>query len=185
MISTADFKNGMYVIFKDDINQIVEFQHVNPGKGSAFVRTRLKSLKNGKVVEFTFKSGEMVQEANVETSDANFLFDDGKNYVFMDNNTFDQFEILHENLEYEGKYLTEGLQVLILKRNDIPLSVRLPRKMQLKVVNAPPGVKGDTATSASKMVTLENGLEIMTPLFVKEGDVVVINTDTGEYVERV
>lgn len=185
MISTADFKNGMYIMFKDDINQIVEFQHVNPGKGSAFVRTRLKSLKSGKVVEFTFKSGEMVEEANVETSDANFLFNDGKNYVFMDNNTFDQFEIPHENLEYEGKYLTEGLQVLILKRNDIPLSIRLPRKMQLKVVNAPLGVKGDTATSASKLVTLENGLEIMTPLFVKEGDVVVINTDTGTYVERV
>ncbi|HOX96986.1 MAG TPA: elongation factor P [bacterium] len=185
MISTADFKNGMYIIFKDDINQIVEFQHVNPGKGSAFVRTRLKSLKSGKVVEFTFKSGEMVQEANVETSDAQYLFNDGKNYVFMDNNTFDQFEMPHDSLEYEGKYLTEGLQVLILKRNDIPLSIRLPRKMQLKVVSAPPGVKGDTATSASKSVTLENGLEVMTPLFVKEGDVIVINTDSGEYVERV
>lgn len=185
MISTADFKNGMYIMFKDDICQIVEFQHVNPGKGSAFVRTRLKSLKSGKVVEFTFKSGEMVEEANIETSDANFLFDDGKNYVFMDNNTFDQFEIPHENLERESKYLTEGLQVLILKRNNIPLSIRLPRKMQLKVVSAPPGVKGDTATSASKLVTLENGLEVMTPLFIKEGDVIVINTDTGEYVERV
>lgn len=185
MINTSEFKNGLYIMFKGDINQITEFQHVNPGKGGAFVRTKLKNLKTGKVVENTFKSGESVEEANVETNNSQFLYDDGRNYVFMDNVTFEQFEMPHDSLADEGKFFTEGLEVLLLKKDGIPVSVRLPRKMEIKVVSAPPGVKGDTATTATKQIVLENGMELNAPLFIKEGDMIVINTETGEYVERV
>ena len=185
MINTSDFKNGLYIMFKDNINQITEFQHVSPGKGGSFVRTKLKNLKTGKVVEHTFKSGESVEEASIETSNSQFLYDDGKFYVFMDNNSFEQFEIPHDVLEEESKYFVEGLELLLLKKDGVPVTVRLPRKMELKVSSAPPGVKGDTATSATKQIVLENGMEINAPLFIKDSDSIVINTDTGEYVERV
>jgi elongation factor P len=175
----------MYLIYNNDVTQIVDFQHVSPGKGGAFVRTKLKSIKNGKVIEYTFKSGDKFEDANVETNDAQYLYDDGKNYVFMDNVTYDQFELEHNALGKEGQYLIDGLEVMILKRNGFPISVRLPRKIQYKVITAPPGTKGDTATSATKTIILENNLEVTVPLFVKEGDVVVINTDAGTYVERV
>src|SRR6056297_2330634 len=185
MINTSDFKNGLYIMYQGEINQIVKFQHVNPGKGSAFVRTKLKELKTGKVVDYTFKSGEKFEEAYVETNNSQYLYDDGSNYVFMDNVTFEQFEIPHQVLEEESLYLVEGLEVLLLKKDGIPITIRLPRKMELKVKFAPPGVKGDTATSATKQITLENGMEINAPLFIKKDDKVVVNTDTGEYVERV
>jgi len=183
--STADFKNGMYLMYNNDVNQIVDFQHVNPGKGSAFVRTKLKNVKNGKVIEYTFKSGDKFEDANIETNDAQYLYDDGSNYVFMDNVTFDQFELAHESLGSEGKYLVDGLEVMLLKRNEFPIAVRLPRKISYKVITAPPGTKGDTATSATKTIILENNLEITAPLFIKEGDSVMVNTETASYVERV
>jgi len=182
---TSDFKNGVYFKFKNDIWQIVDFQHVNPGKGSAFVRTKLKSPKTGKVIEHTFKSGDSVEDVFIETADAQYLYNDGTKYVFMDNKSYEQFEMNPEDLNGLEKYLKEGQNVIILKEEGIPFNISLPKKIQLQVTQAPPGVKGDTATGATKQITLETGLVVNAPLFINEGDTVAINTETGEYVERV
>ena len=181
---TQDFRKGTYIGFKEGVWQIVEFQHVNPGKGSAFVRTKLKQAGTGKVVEHTFKAGESVPDVNIETSDAEYLYSDGTNYVFMDNSTYEQHEILAEDIEDITGYLTENQKVMILKHDGNPINVTLPKKITLEVTEAPPGVKGDSTGSVTKVVTLETGMTIPTPLFVKAGDKIVINTETGNYVER-
>lgn len=181
---TQDFKKGTYIGFKDGVWQIVDFQHVNPGKGSAFVRTKLKEAQSGKVVEHTFKAGEQVGDVNIETNDAEYLYNDGTNYVFMDNATYEQHEVKKEDIEDITGYLKENQQVLLLKLDGTPINIQLPKKIKLDVIQAPPGVKGDSTGSVTKTVTLETGMTVQAPLFIKEGDTLVINTETGDYVER-
>lgn len=183
-MNTNDFKKGVYIRFKNSVWQVIDFQHVFPGKGNAFVKTKLKNMETAKVLENTFKAGENVANANVETTDAQFMYKDGKTYVFMDNTTYEQFELSEDEIKDLVKYLIDGQKVLIIKENDIPLNISLPKKIQLKVVEAPPGVKGDSAGGATKQVKLETSIFISVPLFIKEGDVLVINTESGEYVER-
>lgn len=184
-MNVSDIQKGTYLKFKQGIWVVTDFQHVFPGKGNAFVRTKLKNLESGKALEHTFKVVETVEKANVEHSDAQYLYNDGTNYVFMDNESYEQFEIAADVIEDITKYLVDGQEVLIVKLDGQPLTISLPKKIQLKVVEAPPGVKGDSTSGATKMVELETGVKLSVPLFIKENDVIVINTESGDYVERV
>lgn len=150
-MNVNDIQKGTYLKFKEGIWVVTDFQHVFPGKGNAFVRTKLKNLESGKALEHTFKVVETVEGANVETSDAQYLYSDGENYVFMDNETYEQFEMTKERLgEDITNYLVDGQNVLIVKLDGQPLSISLPKKIQLKVVEAPPGVKGDSTSEQLK-----------------------------------
>lgn len=185
-ISTAQFRKAMFIIFKDEPHQIVEFQHVNPGKGSAFVRTKLKSLKSGRVQEFTYKSGETVVEYPVETHEMQYLYKDnatGK-YVFMDNFSYQQYEIEESILTDYIEYIKPNDTYQVLVNEDDAVGMRFPKKVRLTVTEADEGAKGDTVSGANKVVTVETGKKVPVPLFIKVGDIIAIDTETGQYLER-
>jgi elongation factor P len=185
MASTQDIKKGVVILFKGDPHLIVEFEHIMPGKGSAFVRTKLKNLKTGKVLENTFKVGEKIDLVDLEKKKVQFLYGAGEKYTFMDNTTYEQFEVDRNVLAGFEKYLKEGLEIILLFSDGSPVTVEFPKKVSFKVAEAMPGVRGDTASGrVTKEATLENGLKIRVPLFIEEGNVIIINTETGEYVER-
>ena len=164
---------------------MVDFQHVNPGKGSAFVRSKLKALKTGKVVENTFKSDEAVEFLEMDRKKVQYLYGTPTEYTFMDMKNYEQFSIGADVVGEGSKYLKEGIEVSILvDENGAPITLDLPKKVTFKVTEAPPAVKGDTSGNVTKEIVLENGLTARAPMFIKEGDLVIINTDTGEYVER-
>lgn len=168
-----------------EIFLVTDFQHVNPGKGAAFVRTKLKNFKSGKTLEMTFKSNERVEIVEVERRRMQYLYQTGEMYAFMDNATYEQVEINETRLEGKKEFLKEGLEAQIVMYEGAPIMVILPNKVIYKVKEAPPGVRGDTASgNVNKEVVLENGLKIRVPLFIKEGEEVIVNTETGEYVER-
>lgn len=183
-ISTSDFHNGLTIEVEDNIWRIVEFQHVKPGKGSAFVRTKLKNLRNGAVQEKTFRAGEKMEQANIETKRMQYLYNDGANYVFMDNNTYEQVEIPEERLEEEKNYLIENMEVSISFFGSETLGVELPKNIALKVESTEPSIKGNTASGGSKPATMETGLVVQVPFFVNEGDTLNINTQDGTYISR-
>lgn len=186
MATTADISKGLAVKHKGEICLVTEFQHVNPGKGAAFVRTRLKNVKTGKVVEETFKSGEQIEAVDLEKRRMQYLYNDPAGFYFMDPTSYEQVSIARDDVGEAAPYLKEGQEAIILLHDDRPITLELPKKMKFKVVGAPPGVKGDTASGrVMKEVELEGGLKVQTPLFVSEGDEIVVNTETGEYVERV
>lgn len=184
-ITTADFHKGMYVEFKDEPHQIVEFQHVNPGKGSAFVRTRLKSLKTGRTQEFTYKSGESVEELDINTREMQYLYREGENYVFMDNQTYEQFSVAKAVLGHLADFLKENEIYQLLVYGDVVIGVRFPKKVRLQVIETEDAVKGDTVSGATKAAKLETGVFIQVPLFIKTGDTVGVDPEAGEYVDRV
>ena len=183
--TTADFHKGMYVEFKSEPHQIVEFQHVNPGKGSAFVRTRLKSLKTGRVQEFTYKSGESIEELAINTREMQYLYKDGDNYVFMDNETYEQLSVASVVLGHLSHYLKENEIYQVLVFNESIMGLRFPKKVRLKVMETEDAVKGNTVSGATKPAKLETGVTIQVPLFIKTGDVVGVAPETEEYVDRV
>ncbi len=183
-ISTAEFRKGGVIEFKSEPHAIVEFQHVNPGKGSAFVRTRLKSLKTGKVQDFTFKSGESVTEIPVETHEAQYLYKEGSNYVFMENFTYEQYEVSESVLSDYLTYLKPNNTYQLLVHEEDVLGLRFPKKVRLLVAEATEGARGDTVAGAGKVVKVETGLSVTVPLFIKEGDTIAIDTETGQYLER-
>jgi len=183
-ITTSDFKNGIFITFKDQPHQIVEFQRVNPGKGSAFVRTRLKSLTTGKVQEFTYKSGESVEELPVETQEMQYLYPEGDDYVFMNNQTFDQVTVKGSLIGDFVKFLKPNDTYQILMHEEEAVGIRLPKKVRLLVTEATEGAKGNTMSGATKTVTVETGAIISVPLFIKEGELIAIDPETGSYVER-
>jgi len=184
-ISTSDFKKGIFILFKNENYQIVESTHVNPGKGSAFVRVRLKSLKRGNVEEFTYKSGETVEEIPIETREMQYIYKENEKYVFMDPKSYEQYSLSKEILGEQAGYLKEGNVYQILVNNEEPLSIRFPKKVTFKVVEAGEGARGNTVSSgAKKSVKLENGMSVEVPLFIKDGEMVVVDTETGTYVER-
>lgn len=185
MSKASEIKRGLAIVFKNEPHLVVDFQHVNPGKGSAFVRTRLKSLRTGKVLENTFKADESVEFVELERVKVQYLYGANNEYSFMNMQTYEQFTVRADVLANCIPYLKEGLEVVLLISKGAPVTVDFPKKVNLKVTEAPPGVRGDTATNVTKEIILENGLRIRTPLFIKEGDMVVVNTDNGEYVERV
>ena len=186
MASTADFKNGLCLEMNNDIFSIVEFQHVKPGKGAAFVRTKLKSLRTGKTLDKTFNAGEKVTTARVEKRPHQFLYADEMGYNFMDTETFEQIS-LEERLIERPKLLKDGqnVDILVHAENETPLSVELPPFVELMITYTEPGIKGDTATNALKPATVETGATIMVPLFVEQDTLIKVDTRDGSYSERV
>lgn len=184
MISVNDFRTGLTIEVDSDIFTVLEFQHVKPGKGAAFVRCKIKNLRNGNIVERTFRAGETVGRAHVENREMQYLYATGNEHTFMDNETYDQITLSSDQLEWELKFLKENMNVNIQSYQGEILGVSLPNTVELKVVETEPGVKGNTATGATKNATLETGLTVQVPLFINEGDVLLINTVEGKYVSR-
>jgi len=185
MADTSDFRNGMIFTMDGQYWAIVEFQHVKPGKGGAFVRTKLKNLITGQVKEVTFRAGEKVDEVRVEKRPYQFLYSTGDMYYMMDKSTFDQIPLEEAMVEDVKGYLKENIQVDIYLDGETPLLIELPNFVELTVSSAEPGIRGDTAQGGSKAATLETGLVVQVPLFVDAGDVIRIDTRTGRYVTRV
>ncbi|WP_311407038.1 elongation factor P [Liquorilactobacillus uvarum] len=184
MISVNEFKNGLTIEVNGEIWRVVEFQHVKPGKGSAFVRSKLKNLRTGAVQEKTFRAGEKVERAQIDNRKMQYLYADGTNYVFMDTETYEQLELPGEEIKNELNYLKENVLVSIIMYGNETLGVDLPNTVDLTVSSTEPGIKGDTASGGSKPATLETGLIVQVPFFVNEGDVLTINTQDGSYISR-
>jgi len=186
MATTADFKNGLCLQFNNDLYTIVEFQHVKPGKGGAFVRTKLKSLTKGKVIENTFTAGEKIETARIEKRPFQFLYKDEAGYNFMDNESFEQVT-LDESIVDGARFMKEGQMIDIFyhAETERALSTELPPFVELLITYTEPGVKGNTATNATKKATLETGAEINVPLFVDQDIIIKVDTRDGTYVERV
>jgi elongation factor P len=185
MSSVNDIKKDSVIRFKGDAWMVTDFQHVNPGKGSAFVRTKLKNMKTGKVQDNTFKAAENVEFLELDRKSLQYTYNDGQNWYFMDASTFEEIFIPKERIEDKAGYLKEGMELDGWFLEGECLSVNLPRKITYKVVEATPAVKGDTSSgNVTKEVTLETGMKINVPIFIKQGDEIVVNTDEGTYVER-
>ena len=178
MVTAGDFKNGLTIEFENNIYQIIEFQHVKPGKGAAFVRTKIKNIKTGGVVEKTFRPTEKFENAQIDTKDMQYLYQDGDLYNFMDMETYDQIALSADQVGDSLKFVKES------HKGDI-FAVEPPMFVELEITECEPGVKGDTATGATKPCTVETGATLMVPLFVNQGDVIKIDTRTGEYLSRV
>lgn len=185
MISAGDFRNGLTFEIDKEIYQVIEFQHVKPGKGAAFVRTKYRNLQTGTIKEESFNPSLKFKHVNLTRRDMQYLYPDGDLYYFMDNNTYEQFPIRAEVLGDSLNYLKEGTTCQIVSYEGKVLSVELPIKVELLVTECEPAVKGDTATNATKIAVVETGAEIRVPLFVNQGDIIRIDTRDGSYEERV
>ncbi len=184
MLSVNDFKNGLTIEFDNNLWRVVEFQHVKPGKGGAFVRSKLKNLRTGANQEKTFRSTEKVEKAIIDTKSMQYLYADGDNHVFMDTETYEQLELPAAQINDELKYLKENMQVSIMMYGSETLGVELPNTVDLAVAATEPGVRGDTSSGGTKPATLETGLVVQVPFFVNEGDLLTINTSDGSYISR-
>ena len=186
MSTTADIRNGLCIKFNHDIYKIIGFLHVKPGKGPAFVRTKIKSVTTGKVIDKTFPSGHKIDDVRVENRKYQFLYTDGDTFHFMNNDDYNQIEVNKNQIE-SVKFLKEGLIVTIIinTENSNILSVEMPQNVILEVSSSEPGVKGNTATNATKSAKLETGAEINVPLFINEGDKIKVDTEKGIYLERI
>lgn len=184
MLSISDIKTGKKIVFEGDPYAVLYHEHSKTGRAGAVLRTRLKNLRTGAVLERTFQGSEKVEEADVAKVKAQYLYHEGDSYTFMDMESYDQVALSSATLAGAERYLVEGTEVTLLQYDGAPLTIELPPKVALAVVDAPPGIKGDSVSSGDKLVTLETGLEVTTPLFVKEGDRIVVNTDRGTYVSR-
>tara|TARA_B110000438_G_scaffold293951_1_gene334596 strand:- start:259 stop:822 length:564 start_codon:yes stop_codon:yes gene_type:complete len=185
MASTSDFKNGLIFERKKHLWKIVEFQHVKPGKGPAFVRTKMKNVKTGQVLEETFRAGEKIHIVKIEARDFNYLYNDGTNYIFMDNETYEQTELNKAQVSDVLDFLIENTSTTIAFNGQEPIEIRVPQHMSMKIVQTDPGEKGNTAQGGTKPATLETGVTIQVPLFVQEGEIVKVDTRDRRYIERV
>ena len=183
-VSTAEFKKGLKIQFDGAPYTIVDFQHVKPGKGGAFVRTKLKHMKLGRVIDNTFRAGEKVELVDFEEKRMQYLYKDDR-YHFMDLDTYDQISLSAEEVGDAREFLKENIEVEILFINDSPVTVELPNFIELQIVRTDPGIRGDTASGGSKPATLETGAVVQVPLFLNQGDVVKVDTRSGEYLGRV
>ena len=186
MASTSDIKKGLCIVFNNDTYKIIEFLHVKPGKGPAFVRTKLRSLTTGKVLDNTFSAGHKLEEVRVETRKYQYLYPEGNTYHFMNTDDYNQITLERESLD-APELLKEGEIVTIITRtsDELPLSVEMPSHVYLEVAHTEPGLKGNTATNATKPATMEPGAKVNVPLFINEGDKIKIDTEKGSYIERV
>ncbi|MDL4841580.1 elongation factor P [Aquibacillus rhizosphaerae] len=184
MISVNDFKTGLTIEVDNGIWQVLDFQHVKPGKGAAFVRSKLRNLRNGNIQEKTFRGGEKVSKAHIENRKMQYLYASGAVHTFMDTTTYEQLELQASQIEYELKFLKENMEVHIMTYEGETLGVELPNNVELTVTETEPGIKGDTASGGTKPATVETGLVVQVPFFVNQGDVLVINTSDGKYVSR-
>jgi len=185
MYDTAEFRKGLKIEFNGDPYIIVEFQHIKPGKGNAFVRTRLKNLINGNVIDHNFRAGDKVQEPDLEQKKMQYLYHEGDDYHFMDTKTYEQVQVSREHLGDAPDYMMEHSEVAILYYKGESIGVDLPNFVELKVADTDPAVRGDTVSGANKNATLETGKLIKVPLFINTGDLLKIDTRSGEYLERV
>ena len=185
MISAGDFRNGITIELDNSVYQIIEFQHVKPGKGAAFVRTKLKDIKNGGVVERTFRPTEKCPQAHIDRKDMQYLYKDGELYTFMDTETYDQVQLSDDLVGDALKFVKENEICKVCSHNGSAFSIEPPLFVELDITDTEPGFKGDTATGASKPATVETGAQVMVPLFVETGDRIKIDTRTGEYLSRV
>ena len=184
MATTADIRNGAVILHKSKRMKVIEFQHVKPGKGGAFVRTKLKDIQSGKIIDETFNSGHKLEFIRVEAKGMQFLYSDNDSLVFMDNDTYDQLTVASDSVGNVQNFLTAGLNVDLLFDGNEVLDIRLPSHVVLEVTETEPGFKGNTATGATKPATVETGYTLNVPLFINEGDKLRIDTRTGDYVER-
>lgn len=185
MADTSDFRNGMVMRYREGLWSIVEFQHVKPGKGGAFVRTKLKNVETGRVVDETFRAGEKVEEVRLERRDFQYLYREGDFFTFMNLETYEQVHLSQEMMGDVALYLKEGEKVILVLNDEVPLAVEPPYTVELRVTQTDPGLRGDTAQGGSKPATMETGLVIQVPLFIEEGEVLKVDTRTGKYVSRV
>ena len=184
MITTNDLKNGMTLVHKGVLHQLIHFQHIKPGKGPAFVRTKMRNIESGSVVDHTFRAKEPIEQAIVEKRALEYLYRDASFYYVMDPETYDQIPISPKALAGKEQYMIENTELLITFHGTDVIDVQLPDSVVLEVTQAPPGIKGDTASGATKAVTLETGGVLQVPLFVNEGDKVRVDTRSGAYIER-
>lgn len=184
MISSNEFKTGVTIEIEGEIFQIVDFQHVKPGKGAAFVRTKLKNVKTGSTTERKFNAGERLARARLDRREMQYLYKDGEQYVVMDNESYEQIMLNDAQIGNEVKWLKENMNLGILLYNNEVIGVDLPNSVELRVIETEPGIKGDTATGGTKAAIVETGASVQVPFFVNEGDVLVIDTRTGSYVSR-
>lgn len=184
MISTNDFKTGITIQSDGNLWLVIEFQHVKPGKGSAFVRSKLRNLRTGAVIDKTWRAGEKVAPAHIDKSSMIYSYAMGDIHVFMDNQTYEQVEIRKESIENQLNFIIEGMEVNVISFEGEILGVDIPEKVTLKVTESDPAVKGNTATSATKDCVVETGYKLQVPLFINEGDSLIINTNTGKYDKR-
>lgn len=185
MADTSNFRTGFTMRHRQGLWTIVEFQHVKPGKGPAFVRTKLKNIQNGKVVEETFRAGEKVEEVRLEKRSYQYLYPDGEYYVFMNMETYEQIQLHQDSLDDVIPYIKESDVCSVLLLEDKPLTVEPPLTVELQVTQTDPGVRGDTAQGGSKPATMETGLVVQVPLFIEEGEILKIDSRTGKYLGRV
>ena len=185
MISAGDFRNGITIELDNSVYQIIEFQHVKPGKGAAFVRTKLKDIKNGGVVEKTFRPTEKCPQARIDRKEMQYLYNDGDSYYFMDVETYDQISLSAENVGDSLKFVKENEMVKICSHNGDVFAIEPPLFVELEITETEPGFKGNTATGATKPATVETGAIVYVPLFVEQNDKIKIDTRTGEYLSRV
>lgn len=184
MISSNDFKTGQTIQYDGNIWRVIEFQHVKPGKGQAFVRSKLKNLRTGSIQDVTFRAAEKVETAHIDAKKMQYLYDNAGTHVFMDSSTYEQLEIPEEQIKSELRFMKENMEVNIVMYENEVLGVDLPNKVELKVIATEPGIRGDTSGGGSKPATLETGAVVTVPLFINVEDVLVINTDEGKYVSR-
>ena len=184
-ISTADFKNGMCIDYNNKLWTIVEFQHVKPGKGGAFVRTKLKDIRSGRVVDYTFNSGTKFDSVRLETKKLQYLYNDGADFWLMDNDTYEQISVPAETVGDAAKWLKENDEATLLYAGEELISIEPQMFVELEVTHTEPGFKGDTATNTTKPATLETGVEVQVPTFVEIGDVLQIDTRDGRFIKRV
>lgn len=185
MASPSEIKKGVVVLHNNDPWVVTEFQHINPGKGAAFVRTRIKNLKDGRTLEQTYKVSETITIVDVEFRNMQYLYHDATGYTFMDSGTYEQVTMSDDTVGDQGQYLREGLEVTLTMYEGQPIAIQLPRKMTFKIIETMPAVKGDTASgNVTKEAKVDAGFIVHVPIFLKEGEEIIVNTDTGEYVER-
>ncbi|MFA6800493.1 MAG: elongation factor P [Acholeplasmataceae bacterium] len=185
MISTNEFKTGQTIAFDGNIFQVIEFMHVKPGKGSAFVRTKLRNLRTGAVIDYTFNAGTKIERAQIDKVSMQYLYANGDSHVFMNSDTFEQIDIQKFQIENELKFIFEGMNVDVMFYNGREiLGINLPDKVVLEVVETVPGVKGDTKTNALKDAIMQTGVLVKVPMFIEEGEKIIVNTNDGSYVSR-
>lgn len=184
MINTNDFKTGLTITYEGNLYQVLEFQHVKPGKGAAIVKTKLKNLRTGSIVEQTFNSGIKVPTAHVDKIKMQYLYNDGNMYSFMNMNTYEQVEIDRSQISNEVKFLKEGLEVILYFYENEMLGIELPEKIDFKIIQTEPAVKGNTATNAAKDAIIETGYLVKVPLFIEQDEEIIVSTKDGKYVSR-
>ncbi|MFZ5427789.1 MAG: elongation factor P [Thermodesulfobacteriota bacterium] len=185
MLSTTDFRRGLKIELDNIPYEIVDFQHVKPGKGGAFVRTKLRNMLNGRTVENTFRSGEKMEKPDMETRNMQYLYKDASGFVFMDMESYEQFSVEEDVLGQKGGFLVDGMELTMLMYRGKALDVDLPASVVLEVTHTEPGLKGDTVSGATKPATLSTGVTVQVPLFVNEGEKIKVDTRSGEYLGRV